>query len=242
MKIFKLFVPLVFLLLSGCATQLPSFAHVHVGHTLSAWPVTPNQQGLFALSEKLAVDVVETAIAASELSKQGEFGAATQAGGRIATIIGSPEDEVNTPDQFTFLAAFEQGVNHFRYSIESDDATNNLQQGLGDIVSKSPQIIARSNVIKELATLLGTLDDEETIAEAIQQLRVMAVQNLDGGDGNYSLRDMRNDLAATLDREDPPYIAPGKKFLFGLVRAPTGKWFWNFENADGKNSYGRYAY
>ncbi|MFT6046089.1 MAG: hypothetical protein ACI9WC_001794 [Arenicella sp.] len=242
MKILKLLVPLVFLLLNGCATQLPSFAHVHVGHTLSAWPGTPNQQGLFALSEELAVDVVETAIAASELSKQGEFGAAAQAGGRIAAIIGSPDDQADSPDQITFLSAFAQGVNHFRFSIESDDATSNLKQGLGDVVSKSPQIIARSNVIKDLATLLSTLDDDQTIAEAIQQLRIMTVQNLEGGDGNYSLRDMRNDLAATLDREDPPYVAPARKFLFGLVRAPTGKWFWNFEDADGKNSYGRYGY
>ena len=242
MKILKFFVPFIFLLLNGCATQLPTFAHVHVGHTLSGWPVTPNEQGLFTLSEELAVDIVETATAASELSKQGEFGAAAQAGGRIAAIIGSPEDAVDAADQFTFLAAFEQGVNHFRYSIESDDATDNLKQGLNSIVGKSPQIIARSNVIKDLATLLSTLDQEQTIADAIQQLRIMAVQNLDGGDGNYSLRDMRNDLAATLDRENPPYVAPGRKFLFGLVRTPNGKWFWNFKNADDKSSYGRYSY
>jgi hypothetical protein len=70
----------------------------------------------------------------------------------------------------------------------------------------------------------------------------MAVQNLEGGDGNYSLRDMRNDLAATLDREDPPYIAPGRKFLFGLVRTPAGAWFWNFKDADDKSAYGRYSY
>ena len=242
MKTLKLFVPMMFLLLNGCATQLPSFAHVHVGHTLSGWPVTPNEQGLFTLSEELAVDIVETAIAASELSKQGEFGAAAIAGARIATIIGSLEDEVTSAEQFTFLAAFEQGVNHFKYSIESDDATDNLKQGLSDIVNKSPQIIARSNVIKELATLLSSLDQEETIGDAVQQLRVMAVQNLEGGDGNYSLRDMRNDLAATLDKEDPPYVAPGRKFLFGLVRTPNGKWFWNFESADDKSGYGRYAY
>lgn len=242
MKMLKLFVPVSLLLLNGCATQLPSFAHVHVGHTLTAWPVTPKQQGLFTLSEELAVDIVETAIAASELSKQGEFGAAAQAGKRIAAIIGSPDDEVTSPDQFTFLAAFEQGVNHFRFSVQSDDASSNLKQGLGEVISKSPQIVARSNVMKELATLLGTLDRQETVADAVQQLRVMAVQNLEGGDGNYSLREMRDDLAATLDREDPPYTAPGRKFLFGLVRAPSGKWFWDFKEADDKSSYGRYSY
>lgn len=242
MKLIKLFLPLVLLLLNGCATQLPTFAHVHVGHTLSAWPVTPNEQGLFTLSEELAVDIVETAIAASELAKQGDFGAAAQAGGRIATMIGSTEDEVNAPDQFTFLAAFEQGVNHFRYAAQSNDATENLKQGLNSVIAKSPQVIARSKVIKELATLLSTLNQEATIADAVQQLRVMAVQNLEGGDGNYSLRDMRNELAAILDREDPPYVAPGRKFLFGLVRTPSGTWFWNFKEADDKNAYGRYSY
>lgn len=242
MKTFRFFLPLALLVLNGCATQLPTFAHVHVGHTLSAWPVTPDEQGLFTLSEEMAVDIVETAIAASELAKQGEYGAAAQAGGRLTAMIGSTDDEVTGPDQFTFLAAFEQGVNHFRYAAQSDDATANLKQGLNSVISKSPEIIARSKVLKELATLLGTVNDDQTIADAVQQLRVMAVQNLEGGDGNYSLREMRNELAAILDREDPPYVAPGRKFLFGLVRAPGGSWFWNFKEADDKNAYGRYSY
>ena len=239
---FKIIVPLLFLLLNGCATQLPTFAHVHVGHALSGWPDTPNQRGLFTTSEALAVDIIEMAIAASELSKQGEHGAAVQAGSKIVAMIGTDADEFDDPENYTFLTAFTNTVNHLRYSVESPDATANLSQGLAAIVTRSDAVVTRTNVIKELAAALSTLEDPENIADAVQQLRAMAVQNLEGGDDAYSLKLMRNELAAMLDREDPPYTAPEQKYLFGVVRLPNGSWFWNFKSADDKGSYGRYSY
>ncbi|MBT8113927.1 MAG: hypothetical protein KJP04_01005 [Arenicella sp.] len=242
MKIFKLLIPVLTLALHGCATQLPSFAHVHVGHSLSAWPDTPNEKGLFVLSEDLAVRIVETAIAASELSKQGQNGAAVQAGSKISAMIGTLNDEVSSPDQYTFLTAFERSINHLRYSAASEDATQNMAKGLAEVIERSGEIVTRSNVIKELASLLGTLEDDATIAEAVQQLRVMTIQNLEGGDGKYSLRDMRNSIAEVLAREDPPYVTPEKKYLFGVVRLPSGLWLWDFKKADKKGDYGRYSY
>lgn len=228
--------------LSGCATTLPTFAHVHVGHTLSAWGDTPGKKGLFALSEELAVKMVETSIEASELAAAGNYRAAAAAGTRIAGIAGSAEDQVNEPDDYTFNVAFARGIDHLRYAGESPDATKNLSDGLRNIVAKSDDIVVRGDLIRRLATALASMQDQDTIKDAVQQLRVMTVQNLEGGDKQYSLREMRNDIATMLERENPPYTAPEKKYLFGVIRLPDGTWFWNFKSADEKGSYGRYNY
>lgn len=231
------------LLLSGCATTtLPTFAHVHVGHALSGWPDTPSNKGLFAVSEDLAVDIVEIAIAASELSKAGQHKASVQASTKLLALIGTSDDDIQSPENYTFLTAFVKASNHLKYSIESEDATANLSQGLAQVVEQGNAIVVRSNLLKELATVLASLEDEEVIVDVVQQVREIAIQNLEGGDGEYSLRDMRNELAAILARENPAYTPPERKYLFGLLPSPTGGWFWSFKEADDKGSYGRYSY
>lgn len=229
-------------LLSGCATTLPTFAHVHVGHTLSGWVDTPGNKGLFAVSEELAVDMVENAIAASELVADGQYYAAAAAGARVAGIAGTPDADITEPADYRFSNAFNRAIDHLRYAAEAEDATANLSAGLREITRKSDDIAVRASLIRELAMALGSMRDEQTIADAVQQLRVMTVQNLEGGDGQYSLRQMRDDLAAMLDRENPPYTPPERKFLFGVLRLPDGGWFWDFKNADDKSTYGRYNY
>lgn len=228
--------------LSGCATTLPTFAHVHVGHALSAWPDTPGNKGLFVVAEKLAVEIAELSIAASEISKQGQPKASVPASAKLIALIGSPDDDIQSPENYTFLAAFVKATDHLKYSIESEDATANLSNGLRNVVGKGDAIVVRSNLIKELATVLTTLDDDETVAGVIQQIRELAVQNLEGGDGEYSLRDMRNDISGILARENPAYVPAERKYLFGLLPSPTGGWFWSFKEADDKSAYGRYSY
>jgi hypothetical protein len=239
----KFLIAILFILsLSGCATTLPTFAHVHVGHALSGWPDTPGNKGLFVVSEQLAVEVAELSIAASELSKQGPPKATIPVGAKLISLIGNPDDDIQSPENYTFLAAFVKASDHLKYSIESEDATANLSSGLRAVVDQGEAIIVRSNLIKELATVLATLDDDETISGVIQQIRELAVQNLEGGDGEYSLRDMRNDLSGILARENPAYVPPERKYLFGLLPSPTGGWFWSFKEADDKSAYGRYSY
>jgi hypothetical protein len=228
--------------ISGCATTLPTFAHVHVGHALSGWPDTPGNKGLFAVSEDLAVDIVEVAIAASELSRAGQHQASVIASSKLLTLIGTPDDDIQAPENYTFLAAFVKASNHLKYSIESKDATANLSQGLTSVVDKGNAIVVRANVLKELATVLASLEDQQTIVDVVQQLREIAIQNLEGGDGEYSLRDMRNELSSILAAENPAYSPPERKYLFGLLPSPNGGWFWSFKEADDKGSYGRYSY
>ena len=48
--------------LSACVTtQAPKISHVHVGHAMTAWRDTPNEQGLFIIAEKEAVIAFEHA-------------------------------------------------------------------------------------------------------------------------------------------------------------------------------------
>ena len=241
--IFKTILILTPLLLVGCATKLPSFAHVHVGHALSAWPATPKKQGLFTLAEELAVECTKASIKASELAEQGRYDEAIAESSKLVSLIGTADS--NHSDEkahYSFISAFTHASDHLRFSAESNDATPNLTSGLTKIVSQTDEIISRAKVIHQLASALNSINDKSTIDDAIQQLRILTVQNLEGGDGHYSLKEMRNDLADTLAREDPPYTAPEKKYLFGVVRLPDGTWFWNFKNSESNKSYGRYTY
>ncbi|MHC4560977.1 MAG: hypothetical protein ACYS80_27155, partial [Planctomycetota bacterium] len=42
--------------------------------------------------------------------------------------------------------------------------------------------------------------------------------------GEYGLEQLRSQITSMTDREDPPYQPVSQRYLFGLVRLPSGKW------------------
>ena len=42
--------------LAACARTVPKISHVHIGHTVSGWRDTPDQQGLFVTAEQEALN------------------------------------------------------------------------------------------------------------------------------------------------------------------------------------------
>ena len=231
------------LLLQGCATQLPTFAHVHVGHALSAWTNTPNRIGLFILTENIANDITKLAVEADSQSNSGDMQTARNTIIKILPLIGSTNDEVAEPDDYTFLSAYKGAIDHLSYAMASTDASVNLRNGLEELIQKKDIIIVRTEVIKELLNAVNQSANAGSQSELIKEIRKLSVQNFEGDLNEYGLKQMRNEFYDILSRENPPYTVPEKKYLFGVIRLPDGTWFWQFKNADsGGGSYDQYSY
>ena len=226
--------------LAGCATRLPTFAHVHVGHSLSAWTNTPQKKGLFILAEDFAEDMARLSVELDTQAKKGRFDTINPLASRLLDLTGSRDDSIAEPEDYRFLSAFKGAVDHLDYSKESGDATENMRVGFASMLPKTEEIFIRSEVIVALAEE-ALLVDQENIVEIAAELRKLTVLNFEGSDSEYGLRQFRDDLFEVLSREDPPYIAPEKKYLFGVIRLPDGTWFWKFKSsATGGGSYGQF--
>ena len=240
--------------LSACATtEVPKFSHIHVGHALNGWVNTPDQKGLFVTAENFAGEITRLSVSSIEASRNSDFATVRTNSKEILRLIGfDPGDFITGPDSYTFLTALQGAVNHMEYAVDSDDASQNLRDGIQTVIDSSATVFARADVLRLLAELAATEPDDDQLSDVAREIRVLAVQNLEGEDINknnligdtpeeYGLRQLRRDLAATIEKEQPPYRAVEQRYLFGLVRLPDGTW--KFRDPDsGGGSYGRYSY
>ena len=92
--------------------------------------------------------------------------------------------------------------------------------------------------------------NKQAIKKAARQLRILSIQILEGVDsdsdgmigsssGEYGLRQLRDQLAIIAENENPVYQPVEKKYLFGLVRLPGGKWTFKDVSSGGGN-YDKY--
>jgi hypothetical protein len=239
--------------LAACATTTPKFSHTHVGHSLTGWVNTPDNEGLFVTAEDIANEIARLSVESIDASRQKDFDLARKNYEVINGLIGDdPQVEITKPEDYTFATAFQGSVNHMQYASESDDATLNLQDGVQNFVDNSKTIMARTEVLKTLVEVALIEVNPDQLNEIAREIRVLAVQNLEGEDINdsgyigdtpeeYGLRQLRRDMAAVIKKEDPPYRAVEQRYLFRLIRLPDGTWAFKDPGA-GTGSYGGYSY
>jgi len=243
----------VFALLACATTEVPKFSHIHVGHALNGWVNTPDQEGLFVTAENLADQIARLSVESTDASKNSDFATVRRNSKEIMRLIGDdPRATIVGPDSYTFLTALQGSVSHMVYAIDSDDATENLRDGIQKVIENSATVFAHADVLKILVELAVNEPNNDQLTDMAREIRVLAVQILEGEDINknnligdspeeYGLRQLRRDLAATIENEQPPYRAVEQRYLFGLVRLPDGTW--KFQDPDsGGGSYGRYSY
>lgn len=232
---------------SGCATTLPSYSHVHVGHALTGWFNTPNQKGLFVTAEDFARQVAIKSSGAADYSRAGDIDSANSLGSEVADLIGTL-DKVADPDDYRFLNSFQEARSHLSFAKESDDASVSMQEGVSKFQADSEIVIARAELIKILGSDLSITKDQQTAEDISREMKILAVQNLEGEDINnsgfigdspdeFGLRQLRDDLAETLKREVPAYRPVEQRYLFGIVRLPDGTW--KFRDSGSTGSYTR---
>ena len=256
---FKLFgVTLSALFLAACETQTSlvstedaSIAHIHIGHTLTAWPDTPNQSGLFETTEDLANESAGRTVALDQMieSDPDSFSKTlvVKEVREIALLVNAPIGSEN----YSITSALRLSIDHINYAKESDDASRNVMEG-GNLFEKySIGVFKRAAIFDNIAANITSDQERGEIAKSVNNLRVIVVQILEGADidndgvvgssaNEYGLSQLRDHLAEMVANEYPAYRPYSKKVLFGILNIKSGTETFSGSGATG--SYGRYSY
>jgi len=229
-------------------TKAPLISHAHYGHALTAWFDTPDQKGLFVVAEDTAERIAESAVLLNEEYDNLSETQKSDSYRKINNLIGSLDD--SDEEGYTFLRALNEAGRHMEFAATVSDASTNMQGGSADFQRNMQAITIRADLLRDL-TSTGIRSTSQDSKQATRQMRILAVQLLEGddldGDGvvgntaeEYGLRQLRADLAQVAAAETPRYQPVPKKFLFGLIRLPDGSW--KFDDPKQTNRYGRYSY
>lgn len=222
---------LIFSALSGCTTQTPLVSHAHVGHALTGWHDTPEQQGLMVVASKdLKLAEQEAAMACS--NPQPYRGA-----GHLSNVINAlvPEAQPDGPASgYGAIRALMGTVEHLEYAATSPDSSLNLVAAVAQLSVHGESIHARLKVAVELAQHLLTAspsDWPDYCEQLRKELRVaihggVAGPGSDrGGFHSIGFDALHGELMAALEREqDPTYTPVPRRYVLGLVRMPSGLW------------------
>ena len=224
-------------ILGGCARDLPLISHAHVGHALTVWRDTPNEEGLFATAEKEAAIALQQAYNATAAAN------ATVARQHLASVVRALDPErlaQGSVSGYGGIRALAGAASHLKYAAESDDASRNIVRGSEVFVAQAVVVIENFKLAVDVAVLAQQARDTEIsgLAAEAESLLNRAVNGSDfdgnGTIGNTAeetgLKQMREQLAAMLRRENPPYHPVGRHYLLGLVQLPSGRWAYRFSS------------
>lgn len=222
----------------GCATQTPTIAHVHVGHAITGANDTEEKLGYFVLAERRARAAALAATAAVRDNRPLD-----EAKENIAAV----NQQTNTRDDYALAQAVTEAANHITFAALSPDASDNVRHASAAFEKNIAGVMYRSNLIKLYASDAAASRSATEVAELAQEIHKLTLANVNGedidGDGRFdsSAREfgivqLRRDLDALVDREDPPYTTVERWYLFNLIRLPSGDWI--FRRSGGGNSRG----
>jgi hypothetical protein len=229
-------------LLAGCGRTLPLISHAHVGHSLTAWRDTPDEQGLFVVAEK------EITIAWQQV-QSARHTSATVARKDLAGVIHAldPEHQATGPGLgYGGIRALTGAAQHIEFASTSDDASRNIVKGAEAFAKQAAVVIDNLKLAVDVAMLAQKSSDAE-ISNLTAEIEKIIDRSLNGADvdgngtiGNTAeeigLKQMRQQLSAMLSRENPPYHPVGRRYLLGLVRMPNGRWAYQFQRSGGSGS------
>lgn len=239
------------LYLSGCvSSKPPTIAHTHIGHTMTAWADTPGQQGLFITAENAAQAAHQ---AASRAAAQDIDLAAIKADVREAVgatdSVRSEDSVENDQVQYGVRNALSAADHHISFAANSPDASENVRASASIFSRHARVVLDRCDLVLALGNdILASSSPEE--AELLAgELVKLTNANISGedtdGDGlvgsiseEYGLKQLRTELEAMIDREDPAYRTVDNWYLFNLVRLPGGDWVFRRFSSGGAGSGG----
>jgi len=222
-------------LTAGCASEnsfvvqekLPTIAHVHVGHANTGWKQTPGQKGLFTVAEaegQAALAHAKAAVAAGSNLKRVKSEIAA-----VAYAISAEGQATGSGRGFGLKKALGEAGDHILFAAESDDASENVRQFAGRFQTDSEVVLERCDLVLILAqdvALSGSAEDAVALTEEIALQTALIVDGTGGttGEDDMGLVQLRRKMDAMIAGEEPPYRPVARKYLFGLIRLPDGKW------------------
>lgn len=228
-SLFLSFVSII--LISGCvSTQVPLKSHVHIGHAMTGWRDTPGELGLFTTAEQEAKTAYEQATLAVENSNDTSL---TKKYIRNVRYALDPESEPDGAEpSYGFIRAIKSSQDHVLFAAESDDASENIKSFSLQWYINTNVLLARSELVMAISEEILNSNSSEEIKILAEETQLLTGYNLFGNtsdsdsiDSNqYGLQQLRADMNDMINREDPPYQTVDKKYLFGLIRLPSGEW------------------
>lgn len=220
----------------GCTSRTPTIAHTHIGHAMTGWRHTPDQAGLFVVAEDSAQEAIQAAEDATQPGKN--FNSIKQDVTRIIRST-NPEDDPTgaKKDELTHgvKPALVEAVSHIQYAADSADASANVKSSTVQFSQNAIAVLDRCDLISALGIDIVQSTSMEDVTILSGELLRLTRENFYGADSDgdgiiggtpdeFGLVQLRAELQAMMDREDPPYTTVGRWYLLNLVRLPTGEW------------------
>ncbi|MCW8928702.1 MAG: hypothetical protein OQL19_00505 [Gammaproteobacteria bacterium] len=237
--LFKIVIVLILSLsMNACiTTQAPKISHVHIGHAMTAWRSTPDEQGLFVVAEKEAAIASEHAQYAVENSHD-----LSLVKMHTMHVLHTMKPEL-VPDMskngpglgYGFVKAMNDSNDHILFAADSADASTNIKTSALLWSEHTQVVIERSELLITLGQALLKSNSHEEIIVLADEILLLTQQNINGydsdGDGtignvkdDYGLIQLRKDINRMINNENPPYQTVEKKYLFGLIQLSSGEW------------------
>ncbi|MEA3412124.1 MAG: hypothetical protein U9R74_11385 [Pseudomonadota bacterium] len=236
-------------LTGGCASRAPTIAHTHVGHAMTGWHDTPDKGGLFTTAEDKAGEALRAAEAASSAGDLQDIQA------RIEEVMIATDPQYATGPggggvkaPYGLRQALSGAVAHISFAANSPDASENIKQSSGQFTLSARPVLERSDLVIALGSDILASDSEEEARILGEEVLFLARANVMGddsdGDGvpgsspeEYGMRQLRDEIQAMIDREDPPYTTVDTWYLFNLVKLPSGQWVFKQRPASSSGGY-----
>lgn len=241
-------IALLGLLFAGCVQQMPLISHAHMGHSLTAWHDTPDNEALLIVAEK------ELAIALAESSSLVRAPGTEQKRAHFRNVVHAlnPDMQMGAAGLgYGAIRALQGTVDHLEYATQSPDASDNLITSVAELVGQGDAIVRRLDQSLQLAIAGVTEADEqvEVLGVALyDQLRLAVGGELgiastlsETASGEIGIRGLHQEMQAMLQREvDPSYEPLARRYVLGLVRLPNGAW--GYQLPKRKKSFSSYGY
>lgn len=225
------------LLTTGCAQQMPLISHAHMGHSLTAWHDTPDNEALLIVAEK------ELSIAIAEVTSLMRTSNAPDKRRLFRNAVNAlnPDIEPTGPGLgYGAIRALQGTVDHLEYAAQSPDASDNLLTSVSQLAEQGEAISLHLTQALGLA-VAGTREADEKLellgVALYEQLRLATAGQMAGGNRGLTndpstvaveeigIRGLHVAMQAMLDRETEPRYEPlERRYVLGLVRLPNGSW------------------
>lgn len=206
--------------LSACVSvQLPSIAHVHVGHAVTAWPDTPGKRGLFDIAQQEAKIIAEHAgyaVAGARDIREVKLHL-----GHVLHALNPALEKEGPGTGYGLMKSLDGAADHLGFAAEVKDVSANLKTGL-------PTVIAALRPLRQDAQVLAILSRDARQSTDLAQVVAYAEEIRQRSEKLVAqLSDARKRLDGLLAAESPSYQPIAQRYLFGIIRLPSGEWAYN---------------
>ena len=231
--------------------ELPSMAHVHVGHALTHWKTTPDKKGLLLVAEDEARIALEEAEKVLQGLNDLEF--VKQQTRNVMHAVDPKAQKKGPGLGFGLKRAAVEATSHITFAAESEDASSNVQAFADEFEKNMAAVVSRCDLIIALGEEILQSDSAAEAGALSEEVVILSRANVNGLDmdddgaigsitDEYGLDQLKSDLVAMTEREDPPYQPVPRVYLLGAVRLPDGKWTYSWLADSSQHKGYRYDY